>query len=77
MEATCLGSRSVDRQPIANATAVWLTSHIEGSRVNHTNAVVIRHDDERHDAKVWALTAERAVVLTNGTAVTVRARPQR
>ena len=44
-----------------------LTCHIEGSRVNHTNAVVIAHDDERHDAKVRALTADRAVVLINGT----------
>jgi hypothetical protein len=28
---------------------------------------VIPHDDERHDARVWNLTAGRAVVLTNGT----------
>jgi hypothetical protein len=63
-----LGFAIVDRQPNANATAVWLTSRVEGSLlVNHTNAVVILHDDERHDAKVWALTADRAVVLTQGT----------
>lgn len=62
-----LGFAIVDRQPTADSTAVWLTCHIEGSRVNHTNAVVIAHDDERHDAKVWALTADRAVVLTDGT----------
>lgn len=62
-----LGFAIVDRQPTANATAVWLTCHLEGSRVNHTNAVVIPHDDERHDARVWNLTADRAVVLTNGT----------
>jgi hypothetical protein len=63
-----LGFAIVDRQPAATATAVWLTSHIGGSRVNHTNAVVIAHDDERHDAKVRALTIDRAVVLTGGTA---------
>ncbi|MFJ1457880.1 hypothetical protein [Nocardia sp. N2S4-5] len=30
--------------------------------------MVIEHDDERYDAKVRALTADRAVVLTTGTA---------
>jgi hypothetical protein len=35
--------------------------------VGHTNAVVIRHGDERHDDKIWNLTADRAVVLTEGT----------
>jgi hypothetical protein len=62
-----LGFAIVDRLPKANATAVWLTTHIEGSLVNHTNAVEILHDDERHDYKVWALTADRVVVLTQGT----------
>jgi hypothetical protein len=62
-----LGFAIVDNQPAAKATAVWLTCHIEGSQVSHTNAVVITHDDERHDAKVRALTRDRAVVLTNGT----------
>jgi hypothetical protein len=62
-----LGFAIVDRQPAAKATAVWLTCHLDGSRVNHTNAVVISHDDDRHDVKVWNLTADRAVVLTDGT----------
>ncbi|WP_445159828.1 hypothetical protein ACTXG5_16505 [Mycobacterium sp. Dal123C01] len=63
-----LGFAIVDRQPKANATAVWLTTRVEGSlQVNHTNAAVVQHDDERHDAKVWALTADRVVVLTQGT----------
>lgn len=62
-----LGFAIVDRQPAVDSTAVWLTCHLGGSRVNHTNAVVITHDDERHDAKVWALTADRAVVLTDGS----------
>ena len=62
-----LGFAIVDNQPAANATAVWLTCHLDGSQVSHTNAVVIMHDDERHDAKVRALTRDRAVVLTNGT----------
>jgi hypothetical protein len=61
-----LGFAIVDRQPAANATAVWLTCR-EGSRAIHTNAVLIQHEDERHDAKVWNLTADRAVVLTDGT----------
>ncbi len=61
-----LGFAVVDRQPQAGATAIWLTGR-EGSRVGHTNAVVIAHDDERYDYKVWALTADRAVVLTTGT----------
>lgn len=62
-----LGFAIVDSQPTASATAVWLTGR-EGTRVNHTNAVVIAHDDERCDDKIRALTADRAVVLTNGTA---------
>ena len=62
-----LGFAIVDRKPTANATAVWLTCRIQGCQVNHTNAVVIPHDDERHDAKVRNLTADRAVVLTNGS----------
>jgi hypothetical protein len=62
-----LGFAIVDRQPKAESTAVWLTCRLEGSRVNHTNAVVIAHDDDRHDEKVWNLTADRAVVLTDGT----------
>ena len=61
-----LGFAIVDRQPKASATAVWLTGR-EGSRVSHTNAVVIAHDDERYDYKIWALTSDRAVILTNGT----------
>jgi hypothetical protein len=62
-----LGFAIVDRQPKAEATAVWLTCRLDGSGVNHTNAVVIAHDDDRHDVKVWNLTADRAVVLTDGT----------
>ncbi len=63
-----LGFAIVDAQPSANATAVWLTSRLEGSRVGHTNAVVIQRDERRHESKVWNLTADRAVVLTTGTA---------
>jgi hypothetical protein len=66
-----LGFAIVDMQPTAKATAVWLTCHLDGSRVNHTNAVVIPHDDDRHDLKVWNLTADRAVVLTDGTAAPI------
>lgn len=62
-----LGFAIVDRQPKADATAVWLTCRLDGSRVNHTNAVVISRDDNRHDVKVWNLTADRTVVLTDGT----------
>ena len=61
-----LGFAIVDRQSNMGTTAVWLTSR-EGARVSHTNAVVIAHDDERHDAKVRALTVDRVVVLTDGT----------
>ncbi len=66
-----LGFAIVDNQPAATATAIWLTSRLEGSQVGHTNAVVIRHDDERHDTKVWNVTADRAVVLTTGTAAPI------
>lgn len=62
-----LGFAIVDRQPSTHQTAVWLTTHVGGSSVQHTNAVVIAHDDERYDEKVRALTADRVVVLTAGT----------
>ncbi|WP_156628709.1 hypothetical protein [Mycobacterium sp. 1274756.6] len=62
-----LGFAIVDKQPSADATAVWLTSRVEDTRANHTNAVVIAHDDEHYDYKIWALTSDRAVVLTDGT----------
>ncbi len=63
-----LGFAIVDSQPDESATAVWLTSHVEGSRVGNTNAVVIAHDDPQYDEKLYALTADRIVVLTDGTA---------
>lgn len=74
-----LGFAIVDRQSAADATAVCLTCRIEDARANHTNAVVITHDDEWYDAKVWALTIER-VVRPDGrhlAAVGLRARPRR
>ncbi|WP_153995411.1 hypothetical protein [Mycobacteroides abscessus] len=61
-----LGFAILDSQRSSDETAVWLTCR-DGSRVGHTNAVVIRRDDEHHDYKVWSLTAGRAVVLTAGT----------
>ncbi|MFB8004780.1 hypothetical protein [Nocardia sp. NPDC056000] len=62
-----LGFAIVDRQPAADATAVWVTSRTGSTRVNNTNAVVISHDDPAYDTKVYALTAGRSVVLTAGT----------
>lgn len=61
-----LGFAILDSQQSSDETAVWLTCR-DGSRVGHTNAVVIGRDDEHHDYKVWSLTAGRAVVLTAGT----------
>ena len=63
-----LGFAIVDRQPNATATAVWLTTHVGGTTVQHTNAVVINHDDDRCDKKIYALTADRIVILTDGSA---------
>lgn len=62
-----LGFAIVDRQPTSDATAVWLTTRVEDTQANHTNAVVITNSDERYDDKIRALTADRAVVLTDGT----------
>ncbi|MEU6583968.1 hypothetical protein [Nocardia sp. NPDC046763] len=62
-----LGFAIVDRQPAADATAVWLTSRTGSTSVNNTNAVVISHGDLDYDKKVRALTADRSVVLTTGT----------
>lgn len=61
-----LGFAIVDRQPKADATAVWLTSR-ERSRVSHTNAVVFSNDDDAYEIKLWNLTANRTVVLTQGS----------
>lgn len=62
-----LGFAIVDARPTDVATAVWLTSRVEAVRIGHTNAVVVRHDDAEHDRKVYALTADRCVVLTPGS----------
>ncbi|MEV0031069.1 hypothetical protein [Nocardia sp. NPDC050793] len=62
-----LGFATVDRQPLAESTAVWLTSRTGNNFVRNTNAVVIRHDDPDYIKKVRSLTAERSVVLTDGT----------
>lgn len=62
-----LGFAIVDRQPEATATAVWLTTHAGGTTVQHTNAVVIAHDDVRYETKLRALTADRVVVVTEGS----------
>jgi hypothetical protein len=62
-----LGFATVDRQPTADTTAVWLTSRIDTTVVRNTNAVVVRLDDPDHDTKVWSLTADHALVLTDGT----------
>ena len=62
-----LGFAIVDKQPTADATAVWLTSRIDTTIVRNTNAAVIRHDDPDHDRKIRSLTAEHFVVLTDGT----------
>lgn len=62
-----MGFAIVDRQPQADATAVWLTTHMDGATVQHTNAVVLDHADDRYDKKLYALTADRIVVLTDGS----------
>lgn len=62
-----LGFATVDRQPSAEVTAVWLTTPLAPTLVRNTNAVVIRHDDPDHDKKVWSLSADRSVVLTENT----------
>lgn len=63
-----LGFAIVDRQPSGVATAVWLTTHVGGTTVQHTNAVVIDQDDDEYEKKICALTADRIVVLTEGSA---------
>ena len=62
-----LGFAIVDRQSSRTATAIWLTTHVGGTAVQHTNAVVIASDDDKYDKKVYWLTADRVVVLTAGS----------
>lgn len=64
-----LGFAIVDRHPTATATAVWLTTHVGGTTVQHTNAVVIGADDDEYAQKLYSLTADRIVVLTPGSSV--------
>lgn len=61
------GFAIVDRQPDAVVTAVWLTTQADVSAVQHTNAVVLYHDDLRYMDKLYALTGARIVVLTGGS----------
>ena len=63
-----LGFAIVDRQTTATTTAVWLTTHVGGTTVQHTNAVVLDNDDPRYSEILYALTAARIVVLTAGSA---------
>ncbi|WP_328393696.1 hypothetical protein [Nocardia sp. NBC_00416] len=72
-----LGFATIDRQPSTDATAVWLTTRLGPDLVRNTNAVVIRHDDPDHDEKVWALTADRSVVLTENTEPPITVPPLR
>lgn len=62
-----MGFATVDRQPRADATAVWITSRTGDNFVRNTNAVVIAHDDPEYRAKVRALTIGHSVVLTEGS----------
>ncbi|MFB7878850.1 hypothetical protein ACFC06_26710 [Nocardia sp. NPDC056064] len=62
-----LGFAIVDRQPHAEHTAVWTTSCSAEHIVRHTNAVVLRHDDPGYVEKMRSLTADRSVVLTDGS----------
>lgn len=62
-----LGFAVIDRQPSATETAVWLTSRVADARANHTNAVVIAHNDPDHDKKIRALVTDRVVVFTENT----------
>ncbi|MGW6698242.1 hypothetical protein [Nocardia sp. NPDC055049] len=60
------GFAIVDRQPVADVTAIWQTTRTE-NLVRHTNAVVIEHNDPEYNTKVQSLTANRCVVLTQGS----------
>ncbi|WP_410876368.1 hypothetical protein [Nocardia sp. A7] len=60
------GFAIVDRQPVADASAIWQTTRTE-NLVRHTNAVIIEHNDPEYDVQVRSLTANRCVVLTQGT----------
>ncbi|MDO3648746.1 hypothetical protein [Nocardia mangyaensis] len=57
----------IDRQPSADATAVWLTHRTDTTFVRNTNAVVLQHDDPDYEKKIRSLTADHSVVLTDGT----------
>ncbi|MFC4127222.1 hypothetical protein [Nocardia rhizosphaerae] len=61
------GFAIIDRQPTADATAVWLTSRTDATTVGHTNAVVLADDDPGYVTKVRSLATGRSVILTSGS----------
>lgn len=62
-----LGFAVLDRRPASETTAVWSVSRSGDNLVRNTNAVVLRQDDPEFGAKIHALTADRSVVLTDGS----------
>lgn len=63
-----LGFATVDHQAGASNATVWLTSRTGDYSSGKTNAVCLNLSDPEFAAKVHALTRDRIVVLTNGSA---------
>ena len=64
-----LGFAVVDHKAGSGIAALWLTSRLAANRADHTNAVKIDLEtDEDALRKVHALTRDRLVVLTDGSA---------
>lgn len=61
-----LGFATVDSRE-KDVLVVWLTSQVEPTRAEHTNAVSIKQDDPGCWEKFDALTGNRTVVLTRGS----------
>ncbi|WP_156464703.1 hypothetical protein [Aeromicrobium sp. Root495] len=65
-----LGFATVDNQTESSVVAIWLTSQTSPTAATHTNAVRVelREDPDAFE-KVHALTRDRILLLTDGSAI--------
>lgn len=65
------GFAVIDNQPDTSVVAIWHTTRVAATAVEHTNAVAVDLDlDPEARLKVHSLTRERVVLITDGSALT-------
>lgn len=68
-----LGFAVIDAQTDSDDIAVWLTSRMSPTMVDHTNAVTLHRAEARTNRAMRSMIADRVVVLTPGTTIEVGA----